>query len=122
MLKISKEQMQALSLSRELAFTQRMVQHLVNSFTAELKIHDLSEQDVEPLVRRGMKEANSFGVVSERDVEFYIGCMVVLHPDFARHPRFPWAEQVLRSHELSGSEKIDHLHNHLIWRPAHKNV
>lgn len=114
--------MQSLSRAVELAFVKWMVQHLRDNFSAELEIHGLSDQELEPLVWRGMKEAKSFGVVAERDVKLFIECMVVLHPDFARHPRFPWAEQVLMSQELSGSEKIDRLHNHLLWPLAHNNV
>jgi hypothetical protein len=41
--------------------------------------------------------------------------MVLLRPDFGDSPEFPWAAKILREHGLSGTEKMNKIHDHLVF-------
>ncbi|HYO73798.1 MAG TPA: hypothetical protein VEU33_47805 [Archangium sp.] len=89
--------------------------HLRERFATEWKTLGLREQELKSLVLLGIDQARSFGVVSEPDVRLYIECMVLFHPDFARDPRLTWAGKVLGRKDLSGTEKMEQIHNHLVF-------
>src|SRR5262245_52446241 len=107
MFRIRKEQMDALARHLEESFALRMVRHLLDDFPVQVAALELQEKDLPPLVRRGMANAERYGVVYEEDVERYIECLVLLGPDFDQDPRYPWAAEILNKKELSGRAKMD---------------
>ncbi|HYO55259.1 hypothetical protein [Archangium sp.] len=115
MFRLSKEQLQALSLHLQDDFLKRTASHLLANFPAELAKHGLQSNQLEQLIQRGVNEAESFGVVHEHDVRLYIECMVVLHPRFAWAQDTPWFGEVLRREDLSGTEKMDMVHDQLVF-------
>jgi hypothetical protein len=115
MFRIRQEQMQAFAEQRVSAFVERMVQRLKSDFSNEVAQQKLEEKELEPLVRKGIKEAEAYGAVGENDLELYIDCMVLFSPDFDRNPRFPWAGEILNQAGLNGTEKMDRIHDYLVF-------
>jgi hypothetical protein len=115
MFRIAKEQLQALSATVEQSFISRTVQHLRDSFPSEIEAHGLRGQALEALVQRGAAEAATFGITLEDDVRLYLECTLLLSPRFSSDPQLPWATEILRSEELSGTAKMDMIHDHLVF-------
>ena len=112
---IRKQQVQALSAGRMDAFVGRLVRHLRDDFPQYLRAHALPEENLEPMVRTGLKEAEQYGVIYESDVERYIECMAMLGPAFPRDSTFPWAGETLRRHDLDGRAKMDLISDHVAF-------
>jgi hypothetical protein len=108
-MKIRKEQMDSFSRGLEDAFVKRMVDHLRIDLHRQVRGQGLKESDLEPLVRRSMKESEQFGVIYQDDIERYIECKVILGPSFERDPNYHWAGKTLRDPDLGGSEKMDQI-------------
>ena len=117
-MKIRKEQMDALRKSREDAFVARMVKHLRNDFRKGRVTQHIAEGDLEALVRRGITDAEKYGVIYEDDVRLYIECMVVLGPMFDQDQRCGWAGELLRQEGLDGTTKMDQIDQYLIFGTA----
>lgn len=115
MLKIKKEQMQAFSRSMEEAFALRMVRHLLTRFPTDVARHGFQEYSLRVLVLRGIEEAKAFGVTAERDVRLYLECMIMFGPLFTCDPFLPWAARILGDRALSGTKKMDMIHNQIVF-------
>jgi hypothetical protein len=120
MFRLSHEQLQALSSRAQDDFLKRTTSHLLDNFSAELSRHELRSNQVEELVQRGVEEAKSFGVEHEEDVRLYIECMLVVHPRFASARDTPWFGEILQREDLSGTEKMDRIHDQLVFG-SHKD-
>ena len=103
------EQIDALAKSHKDAFVARMVQHLRNDLPRQCEAQGLNEDDLEPLVRQGMSNAEDHGITSQVGIRQYLDCMVVLGPDFDSDGKHPWAQEILANDDLSPSEKADAL-------------
>jgi hypothetical protein len=116
MLRITKAQLEYFSGNLEKYFVDRIIPHLQEHFSEALKHHGLQEQArLEALVRRGIDEAESFGVVCEQDVRLYLECLLIFHPLFAHDPSLPWVAGILRQVNLSGTEKMNQLHDRVVF-------
>ena len=113
MLRISYAQILAFSTERRAEFVASTVIHLEAHFSRELSRHGIT--DTTHLVERGVVEAESFGITGTKDVRLYIECMVMLKPDFATAPRFPWARATLRADTWSSTQKMNRLHDHVLF-------
>jgi len=114
-MRIRKEQMEAFSQRQEEAFIDRMVKHLAEDFPEERSARRIPESDLERLVRRGMEDAQRYGVVDEADVKLYLECMVILGPGFDEDPKIPWARDILKDENRDGNAKMDEIHEHLLF-------
>ncbi|WNG23540.1 hypothetical protein F0U62_05465 [Cystobacter fuscus] len=114
MLKLAASQLQAISERLTNDFEEKTTRHLVSNFRAELSRHGV-DGDVAAFVRKGIAEARSHGITRPGDVRLYLECMLLLRPDFGDSPEFSWASKVLREHGLSGTEKMDQIHDHLVF-------
>jgi hypothetical protein len=115
-MKIRNEQMDAFSKSREDAFIARMGKHLQTQFPKQLGKQGLEKEDLEPLVRQGIADAEQYGVIYEDDIRRYVECMVILGPKFDRDKKHhPWAGEILRNEDLDGEEKMDQIAGHIIF-------
>jgi hypothetical protein len=112
-LRIRQAQMEAFSKSQEDAFVARMVRHLRDDFPEAIATQGLKEQELEPLVRQGMAEAEKYHVIYEDDIESYLECMILLGPRFDQDKRFSWADEILRRSDLDGEEKMRKIDEHL---------
>jgi hypothetical protein len=115
MFRLSKEQLQALSATVEQSFITRTLHHLRDGFPLEIEAHGLLGPALDAMVQRGVAEAATFGITQEDDVRLYLECMLLLSPCFSSDPRWPWATEILRSEELSGTAKMDMIHDHLVF-------
>jgi hypothetical protein len=73
-------QMEAMSQAYRRSFVRRLVRHLRVDFPKQREGYGILEMDVEPLVEKGMAEAESYGLTSQDDVQLYLECMVVYGP------------------------------------------
>lgn len=108
-MKIREEQKQALLLSLEDNFVQRMVRHLWNDFPKQCEAQALHEEDMESLVRQGMDRARDYGLFSEGEIQRYLECMVIFGPEFDQNQKYPWASDILNSADLNSSQKSEAL-------------
>lgn len=115
MFRLSSEQLKTLSSHAQDDFLKRTANHLLDNFSAELARHALPSGQVEDFVQRGVEEAKSFGVEREEDVRLYVECMLVIHPRFASSQDTPWYGEILRREELSGTDKMNRVHDQLIF-------
>ena len=115
MFRIAKEQLQALSAAVEQSFISRTVHHLRDGFPSELEAHGLRGPALEALVEWGVAEAAAFGITQEDDVRLYLECMLLFSPRFSSDPRLPWATEILRREDLSGTDKMDIIHDYLVF-------
>jgi hypothetical protein len=114
--KIRQEQVQGLASAREGEFIQRMVRHLSEELAQDCKRQGLQEEHLEAFVREQMAKARQHGIKSGLDLKTYIQCAAVYGRGFDLDPRLPWAAAVLGRSDLNPKEKVDVLHNHLIFR------
>jgi len=114
-MRIRKEQIEAFSESLKEAYVVRMAAHLRDDFPEQLESQGLQEDDLEPLVRQGMADAEKYGVVYESDVQLYLECLVLLGPKFDRDRKYPWARQTLRRKDLDGAAKMDEIEQYLVF-------
>ncbi len=114
-MKIRNAQMEAMSRGLEDAFEKRMVEHLCNDLPEQLEAQGLEKEDLKQLVRRGMKDAEGYGIKSEDGIQQYLDCMAVFGPNFDRDTRHAWAGEILRNTELDSSEKTEGLAIHMLF-------
>lgn len=114
-LRIRKDQQAALARDRELAYIDRTARRLRESFPAEVERRGLDDDALRALAARGLDEGRRYGVVNEGDVDRYIECLLLLGPDFASDPAFPWAAVILRRPDLDGEARMDLIDDHLIF-------
>ena len=115
MFRIRKEQFEVFSDQQMNPFVERMVERLKSDFSEDVANQKLEEEDLEPLVRQGIQDAEQYGVIGELDLELYIDCLVLFSPTFDRDPQFPWAGNIFRNDSLSGTEKMNQIHDYLIF-------
>jgi hypothetical protein len=114
MLKIRTDQLHAFSAKLHEDFVRQTSAQLVERFPEYIERHGL-KHEISPFVERGISEAASYGITQSNDVRLYLECMVLLQPNFASSPEFPWAAMALGSHELSGTEKMNRIHDYLVF-------
>ena len=115
MIVMRNQQMQVFSTALLDDFVKRMVQHLRSDFPQYLRKNRIVEADLDAFVRRGIKAAESFGVLYEGDVQRYVECMAMLGPDFPSDPRFPWAGETLRVTDFDGEAKMNLISEHVTF-------
>lgn len=109
MLKIRKEQSDALSRSLVDRFVRQVVSHLEDDLKEYIDRLGIDDGNLEDFVRLGMEKSKNYGIVFEEDIERYIECMVVFGPDFDHNLKYPWAENILNDKEKDGEQKVEEL-------------
>jgi hypothetical protein len=116
MLRIRQEQMEALSETLRARFVRCQVARLRTAFAPELArlgLHDGAA--LAQTVERTIDMAATYGVHNEQDVELFLDCTMMLGPEFDRDPRLPWASSILQRYDLTGTEKMSLMHDHLLF-------
>ncbi len=116
MLIIRREQMEVLGAYMRQSFEDRMVRHLAQSFPVQFKKLVPSpggEEGVRALIRRGIENAASYDITSERDVGRFIEVMVAVHPQFDALKELDWARQILGENSLMSRAKMDLIYQRL---------
>jgi len=78
-------------------------------------LHELSTSKLRNLVFRAMARAEQAGIRKESDLTFYIRLLGALGPDFSIDPAHTWIGEILASDELDGTEKVDLIHDNLVF-------
>jgi hypothetical protein len=81
------------------------------------KFRMTASDDVERFVLEAIADADAHGVTLRSDLTFYIRLQAVLSPLLA-DPSHSWARDILRRDDLSGTEKMDRIHDHLVFSQA----
>ena len=93
MLEIRQEQIDRLAEAASKNFEDRMLVHLQKFFPQHITA--LGEEKTRFLVRFGVEQAKTYGIISERDVCKYIDLMVSFGVEFDIDPKLPWASRIL---------------------------
>jgi hypothetical protein len=115
MLRIRKEQMEVLSDVMRASFIQQEVARLQKDFAPETQELGISEAELPGFVGEAIDKAASYEVSDEQDVELFIDCRLMLSRDFDTDSRFPWAGSTLQRSDLTGTEKMSLIHDHLLF-------
>ena len=105
-LTIRNEQLKALGRNRRSSFIERAADHLERFFPHLPESGD--RKLLADRVRRGIEEAASYGLTSERDLIRWLNVGAALGEDFAGDPKYPWARRILES-PLLASDKAERL-------------
>jgi hypothetical protein len=95
MLTIRPEQLAVLSQAQVKRFEDWMLAHLKKFFPKESEL--AGDSGLRKTIQHGIKQAATYGIVSERDVCKYIDLMIVFGRDFDTDKKLPWAGQILRT-------------------------
>jgi hypothetical protein len=110
MLTIRKEQLTALERERERQFACKMIGHLRQQFPTQTEKKDDDELLAD--VRQGVRTSAKYGISAECDVARYIEYMMIYGLSFDSDQRLDWAGKILKTEEISGSEKLDRIDGH----------
>ncbi len=107
-MQIRKEQMETLSDCMLRKFEDSMVAHVEKFFPEQYSA--LGEAGVREMVRYGIERAETYGIVSERDVCKYVDVMFMYGRDFDTDPKLSWAAGILNDKRpQEPSERVDRL-------------
>ena len=106
MLIIRRAQIGVLEGWARLELEQRLARHLRDRFAVA---RDLDADGLRALIQHGIRRAETYGVQSEYDVRRFLEFLAMYGRSFDSDPRIPWAGEVLRRSDLSGTEKMDRL-------------
>jgi len=122
MLRITHEQVAALSAYSVEQFEKSMLRHLRVEFGEEVAA--LDDAYLRELIVLGIDRAADHGVVSERDVARYIDLMLVYGAYFDEDPELPWARAILEDDAAEDpTEKMDLLSEvGLVYAEAESDV
>jgi hypothetical protein len=113
MMKIREEQLQALATAQLEAFYRRMTAMLQAKFPEWCATRDAGT--LREVVCAAVDEANHYDIKAESDIEFYIQCLPEFVIGFMGDPAFRWASEIIKRSDLSGTEKMDLVHDHLVF-------
>jgi hypothetical protein len=103
-LRIRKEQMDALRLEATGRFERRMLRHLRALFD---RAAAMDETALRAWIGATIAAALRHGMDSERDARRYLESAMILGRDFDSSPRTAWAGEILRAAGLTGTEKMN---------------
>jgi len=115
-MKLSTEQWDALSAPHTERFIHRMVEHLRDRFAPQMGEHGLTEAGLEPLIRRGMTDAEGYGIEDRQDVVRYLELLLILGPRFDRDPAHRWAADLLRQKNVDGGHRMDRIVEYVLFQ------
>lgn len=107
MLRIRKEQNDALAEYMLSEFVKRVMVHLRAEYPQETQ--PMNDEELRDFVEDGIQKAEGYNIELEDDVQEFIEFMVVYGPKFDNDPKFRWAKQILDNNDLDGSEKMDEI-------------
>jgi hypothetical protein len=115
-LEMSQAQLFALREGARTDFIQRVAQELSERMAEDLAVHGCTQPpQVEARVRRAVVEAESHGITQQEDPRLYVQLTVLLLPGLAREKRWPWAEEILKDPELTGTQKVNALQERVLF-------
>ncbi len=107
MLTVRKEQMEALDRDKRKRFVNHMAEHLQKFFPK--KCASLGDKQVREWIEHGIDRAQSYRIISERDVCKYLDVMFVFGKNFDCDAQLPWAAKILNLQYADPSGKVSQL-------------
>jgi hypothetical protein len=107
MVVIRKDQEAELVKAKVKVFEDRVIAHVRQFFPEESG--RLDEPELRETIRYGMGRAETYGLVSERDVCWYIDMMFAFGRDFDVDPDLPWAAEILNDKAAEPAVKTERL-------------
>jgi len=104
MLKIRKEQEEALAEVVRKTFAERAHKHLAKTWPDECA--EIGEEHVREMVDDGIRSAAEHDITMDADVLGFIELYILLGPDFETSPDTPWAAEILNNETLDGELKV----------------
>ena len=89
-------------------FESLLLEHLHAAFPNY--VHDLSEEGIIALIQKGIVDSSKYGVINEADVARYVEYMLILDPEFDSNPKSAWAGEILQTHGITGTQKMERIH------------
>lgn len=111
MLMIRREQMAVLSQYMVDRFEDEVAGYLRTGYAEKCK--GLTDEELRDLIRKGIKNAQGYGITIEADVGRYIECMLMYGVDFDVDGATAWAGKILNNADLLGREKTKRLVRYL---------
>jgi hypothetical protein len=109
MLKIRKEQREALGKVMLDQFAGEMVGHLRKFFPAQCD--SLGEAGLDEFIQYGISRAASYEIKKHRDICRFVDMMFVFGRDFDTNPKVPWASRILNDPAIVDPDtRIDRLY------------
>jgi hypothetical protein len=105
MMTIRPEQMKTLSEVEIQKFVDRTITQLRASFPEEVGM--IPEAQLHATIRKSIDVASTYGITDEVDVQRYIEYVVRYGPDFDTNATIPWAGEILRNREMTGTDKMN---------------
>ena len=110
MLVISGNQMKTFEQAVVRNFEGRLLAHLEEFFPKHCEI--LGNDQMRKMLQLGLKRAEPYGLISERDLHLYIGLMLMLGSYFDEDPQLPWTAKILTDENIvDASARTDKLYD-----------
>ena len=104
MLRIRKEQNEALAKASLEGFRDRLATHIKKCWPE--RATQMGQTETYQAIQKGFDKSDEYGFETEYDVARYIDLMYLLSFDFDTDPRYPWASAILNE-RISGRSKMD---------------
>src|SRR5688572_4334914 len=117
---IRAEQMHAIAQAKVRNFAREIARSLAQRYPDEVRARGLDKPDLLlEFVNEGIARARKYQVVGRFDVQLFIECMIELGRDF--DSRCAWAAAALGRDGLSGEQKMNIVHEHLVFGTARRS-
>jgi len=111
MLLIRKKQMKILNAVMRERFIQKMLEHLRDVFSEEIK--DKPDEEMRTVIEDGISKASEYNIREEQEVALFIDLIVGMGRDFAKQEGNEWMLSILEKPKLNEHEKMDLLYTRL---------
>ena len=115
MLQIRKEQMQVLESHMHARFVEDLTTHVIREFPKECEKFSLREDNIAEAIEGWLRKARNYEIDYVDELTFFVDCNLLLEPDFDTHVDYKWARDVLADTDLTGTEKMGEINDHLLF-------
>ena len=118
--KISDAHMQAFSAQQQKRFEDEMCAY----FKAEYpdKYQRAGEPWVRELINHGIEKGRKYDILLEPDVARFLDLMFAISPNIDENEETAWVRPILNQRGLTGEQKLDQIHEHLMFAPRTEPV
>ena len=117
MLDISQSQLDHFSMVLYDRYVERMVLMLKKDFPYSFA--SFPNAELRGTVRGALQKAKQFKLNKESDLTLFVRCLALLGIRFYDNPKHCWTRNILESGSLSGKEKMDLIHDHIVFLTIH---
>ncbi|WP_164017518.1 hypothetical protein [Pyxidicoccus trucidator] len=107
MMRIRREQLDVLALTRREAFIDRLVAQLRKHWSEECEA--LEDAALRERVGDAIDRAAKYELRAEVDMARYVNVTLALGPAFDEDPRYPWARAILEEEAFTPGKKVERL-------------